>query len=207
MQHEARPAAKPASGRFCGECSLCCTLLRVDELAKLGGTPCVHQRPEGGCEIHARRPGICRRYRCLWLQGGLEQDDRPDRLGAVLDLASRGGFPELVVHVAEPGAFDRSARLREIAERHRVAMPVRILDCGGVLDAERPYRVLLPGGDEQRVAGERVEIWRGGVRVAERRLPWLERLVRRALLVARRVRLRRHRQGPRAAQGGRLRRR
>ena len=204
MQREARPAATPASGRACGACSLCCTLLRVDELAKLGGTPCLHQRSGGGCAIHARRPGICRRYRCLWLQGALEEDDRPDRLGAVLDLASRGGLPELVVHEAEPGAFERSARLREIAERHRVAMPVRILDSGGVLDPERPFRVLLPGGDEQRVSGERVETWREGVRVAERRLPWLERIVRRAALAVRRLRLRRHRRGPRAAPRGRL---
>jgi hypothetical protein len=193
-------AASPAE-RACGACSLCCTVLRVDELAKLGGTACLHQGAAGGCAIHARRPSICRRYRCLWLQGGLEEGDRPDRLGAVLDLASRGGFPELVVHEAEPGVFDRSLRLRAIAERYRASMPVRILDSECVLDEGRPLRVLLPGGDEQRVAGERIEIWRDGVRVAERRLRWIERLVRRALLAARRLRLRRHRRGPRAAPG------
>jgi hypothetical protein len=80
-------------------------------------------------------------------------------------------------------------------------MPVRIQDSGGVLDADRPYRVLLPGGEEQRVAGERIEIWRDGVRVAERRLPWVERLARRAVLAARRLRLLRHRRGPRTAPG------
>lgn len=193
------PGAPAEAERSCGACSLCCTLLRVDELAKLAGTPCVHQRPEGGCEIHARRPAICRRYRCLWLQGRLEEADRPDRLGALLDLASRGGLPELVVHEASPGAFARSARLREIARGYRASMPVRILDSAGVLDPDRPFRVLLPDGEEQRVAGERIEIWRDGVRVAERRLPWLERLARRAALAARRLRLRRHRRGPRAA--------
>jgi hypothetical protein len=171
----------------------------VDELAKLGGTPCLHQRVEGGCAIHPRRPEICRRYRCLWLRGGLDPGDRPDLLGAVLDLASRGGLPELVVHAAEPGAFDRSLRLREIALRYRDSMPVRILDSECVLDEGRPYRVLLPGGDEQRVAGERIELWRAGALVAESRLPWLERLARRAMLAATRLRLRRHRRGPRAA--------
>jgi hypothetical protein len=117
----------------------------------------------------------------------------------VLDLASRGGLPELVVHEAEPGAFDRSLRLREIALRYRDSMPVRILDSECVLDEGRPYRVLLPGGDEQRVAGERIELWRAGALVAESRLPWLERLARRAMLAATRLRLRRHRRGPRAA--------
>lgn len=196
------PGGAPAApGRSCGSCSLCCTVLRVDELAKLGGTPCLHQRAEGGCAIHPRRPGICRRYRCLWLEGGLDPGDRPDRLGAVLDLASRGGLPELVVHEAEPGAFERSSRLREIAQRHRDSMPVRILDSGCVLDGDRPFRVLLPGGEEQRVAGERIELWRDGVRVAQSRLPWVERLARRAVLAARRIALRRHRRGPRAAPG------
>ena len=202
MPEQERPGAA-AAPRVCGSCSLCCTLLRVDELAKLGGTPCVHQRSQGGCGIHPRRPAICRSYRCLWLQGGLEVGDRPDRLGAVLDLASRGGFPELVVHEAEPGACERSPRLGEIVERHRRAMPVRILDTRAVLDADRPFRVLLPGGEEQRVAGEVVETWRDGVRVGAARLGWLERVARRVAIAARRLRLRPHRRGPRSAAGSR----
>ncbi len=221
MQHPAATAAAPP--RACGPCSLCCTLLRVDELAKLAGTPCVHQRgkaaqrprsepeasgarapaEEGGCQIYARRPAICRSYRCLWLRGSLDEEDRPDRLGAVLDLASRGGLPELVVHEAEPGAFDRSPRLREIAERYRPSMPVRILDAASVLDPERPYRVLLAGGEERRVAGERVETWRGGVRIGMERLAWLERIARRAAIALRRLRLRPHRRGPRSARASR----
>jgi hypothetical protein len=188
-----------ASGRACGACSLCCTLLRVDELAKLGGTRCVHQRAEGGCAIHPRRPAICRRYRCLWLSGALEDADRPDRLGAVLDLASRGGLPELVVHEREPGAFDASPRLREIAERYRASMPVRVLGSEGVLDPDRPFRLLLPGGEEQRIAGDRIEVWRDGARVGTRRAPWLERAVRRAAQALRWLRLTPHRRGPRSA--------
>ena len=194
---------EPEGGRACGACSLCCTLLRVDELAKLGGTPCLHQRAEGGCAIHARRPAICRRYRCLWLGGALEEGDRPDRLGAVLDLASRGGLPELVVHEREPGAFDASPRLREIAEAYRASMPVRVLGGADVLDADRPFRILLPGGEEQRVSGARVEIWRDGARVEVRGAPWLERLVRRLSLAVRRLRLRPHRRGPRSAAASR----
>jgi hypothetical protein len=201
MPQDERSGAAPP--RTCGPCSLCCTLLRVDELAKLGGTPCVHQVTGGGCAIHPRRPGICRGYRCLWLQGRLGPGDRPDRLGAVLDLASRGGFPELVVHESEPGACERSARLRGIVAEFRRAMPVRILDAGGVLDADRPFRVLLPNGEEQRVAGEEIETWRDGVRIGATRLGWLERTARRVAIAARRLRLRRHRRGPRPAPASR----
>ncbi|MEE8167216.1 MAG: hypothetical protein V3T64_16740 [Myxococcota bacterium] len=71
-----------AAKRSCGSCSLCCTLLRVDELHKVAGEDCIHQRGTAGCGIYETRPPICRGYRCLWLQGGLEDDERPDRTGA-----------------------------------------------------------------------------------------------------------------------------
>jgi len=185
------PEAAQGAARECGECSLCCTLLRVDELSKLGGTPCVHQRTGGGCGVYARRPGVCRAYRCLWLSGGLRPEDRPDRLGALLDLVNRGGQLMLQIREAEAGAFERSARLQEIASGFRAAMPVRISDVASVLDPDRPFRVLLPGGEEQRVAGETLEIWRDGRKLGSRRQPWAERLARRAWLRVRELRLRR----------------
>jgi len=163
--------------RSCGPCSLCCTLLRVDELAKLGGRPCLHQLPAGGCAVHPRRPGVCRAYRCAWLGGAFEQDDRPDRLGAVLDLLPRGPAIHLVVRLADADALARSPRLRAIVQETRAAMPVEIRDVEDVLDPERPYRVLQPDGSEHRVAGARLELWRDGRCVERRRAPWLERLV------------------------------
>jgi len=183
--------------RACGSCSLCCRVLRVDEIGKLGGDPCIHQRDSGGCGIHPTRPGVCRAYRCLWLSGGLRASDRPDRLGAVLDLVNEGSGALLAIRQAEPGALDRSDRLREIAEEFRSSLPVRITDAADTLDADRPYRVMLPGGEEHRVVGDRVEIFRDGRATETRRLPWLERQVRRLVLVFRRWRLRRF--GSRAA--------
>jgi hypothetical protein len=181
--------------RVCGGCTVCCSVLRVDELRKLGGVACREQRTPaeaerlgGGCGIHERRPAICRRYRCLWLRGGLEDGDRPDRLGAVLDLVTAGADTRLEIHEAEPGAFDRSPRLREIAERHRASLPVRVLDVGDVSDPDRPYRILHPDGSEEHVAGERVVRLRDGRVVEERRLPWLERVVGRAIAAWRRRR-------------------
>jgi hypothetical protein len=183
--------------RVCGACSLCCTVLRVDALGKLGGTDCAHQRPEGGCGIYARRPGICRAYRCLWLGGALEEDDRPDRLGAVLDLVSEGGAVRLEIRESRRGAFDASPRLREIAEDHRRSMPVRITDTDDSLDPDRPFRVLLPDGEEQRISGDRIDVYRDGVLAERRRLPWLERGVRRLFQSARRWRIGAHaRRGP-----------
>ncbi len=180
--------------RSCGPCSLCCTALRVDALGKPGGTPCVHQRigqAGGACAIHPRRPSICRAYACHWLGGALEDGDRPDRLGAVIDLVTEGATPTLVIREASPGAFDASPRLREIADRYRATLPVRVSDAADVWDPDRPFRLLLDGGVEQRVAGDRIRVYRDGVLLEERRLPWLDRLWRRAVLRARALRLRR----------------
>ena len=167
-----------AGARRCGSCSLCCSVLRVDDLAKLGGRPCMHQIAGAGCAVHAVRPNVCRAYRCAWLAGAFRDDDRPDRLGAVLDLVPRGECIRLVIRQAEPDAFDRSARLRAIAEEMRCSMLVEIRDVEDVLDPERPFRVLQPDGDELRVRGDRIEVLRAGRVVERRRLPWLERIAR-----------------------------
>ncbi len=177
------------AARTCGPCSLCCTVLRVDELKKLGGVDCVHQRAEGGCGIHPTRPDICRAYSCLWLGGGLGDDDRPDRLGAVLDVVARGGEPWLDIREAQPGVFDTSERLQEIAAEFRVSMPVRIGDTASVLDADRAFRVLLPGGEERHVAGDTTIVRRDGQPDETLRLPLLERGLRRLRLRWQRWRL------------------
>lgn len=189
------PASLELAGvdeRVCGPCSLCCSVLRVDEIAKLGGTPCRHLRSDGhGCGIHDRRPGICRSYRCLWLRGKLRDEDRPDRLGAVLDLVSTGPELRLSIRQATPDAYDRSPRLREIADEFRSFVPVRITDVDEVLDPDRPFRVLLREGEELRISGDEIRVVRAGVEVETRRAPWPQRIARRIALRWRAARLRR----------------
>jgi hypothetical protein len=165
----------------------------VDEIGKPGGTACPKLRAAGGCSIHATRPGICRAYRCLWLQGGLEEEDRPDRLGAVLDVMPLGETYRLEIREAQRGNFRASLRLRALAERYRSFMPVRVTDLEDALDPDAPFRVLLPEGVEHLVVGDRVTLFRDGRELGTRRLPLLERAVRRAALAWSRLRLRRHR--------------
>jgi hypothetical protein len=168
-----------AAGRECGPCSVCCSVLRVDELAKPAGRDCRHQCGEHGCAIHASRPAVCRGYHCLWLQGGLEDDERPDRIGGIVDLEPGGLGVRLGIREIRPGAFDASPALRAIAERHREQMPVRVIRHGDPDDPDRPFRVLQAGGLEHRVHGERIEVLRNGEPIEVRRLPWAERLARR----------------------------
>ncbi len=165
-------------------------MLRVDELRKRAGTACRHVVPGKGCAIHATRPPICRAYRCLWLQGGLEPEDRPDRLGAVLDLLTTGAETRLEVQQASPDAFDVSPRLQEIVARYRAAMPVRLTDVADPDDPDRPYRILHPDGSETRVEGDRIRRLQEGALVEELRLPLLERTIRRVQAAWRRWRQR-----------------
>ena len=181
-----------AASRSCGPCSLCCTVLRVDELEKRAGTNCEHQCFGGddgdqwGCAIHASRPLICRRYECLWLQGGLEEDERPDKTGGIVDLETVGVGLRLGIREVHRGAFDASPTLQAIADRYRSEMPVRITDAEDVMNPDRPFRVLLANGVEQRLAGDRIEIYQNEVMIEEKVLPWAERLGRRLSIWVRR---------------------
>ena len=172
----------PDVGRECGECALCCTVLRVDELEKPARVACDKLRRDGpGCSIYETRPRICRSYKCAWLQGSFGDEDRPDRLGAVMDLQFRGDRLWLEIHEESPGAFERSARLQQIAEEYRTSAHVRISDTDRVADPDRPFRILLPGGMEQRVQGTRVDVYQDGVRIDSSEIGWLRRTAARLL--------------------------
>ena len=181
--------SRRAEGRACGSCSVCCSVLRVDELSKPAGRDCRHQRGEQGCSIHATRPDVCRGYHCLWLQGGLEESERPDRTGGLVDLEPDGLGVRLGIREVRAGAFEASPELQAIAERHREQMPVRVIHHGDPDDPDRPFRVLQGEGLEHRVEGEWVEVWRRGEFQKRRRLPWAERLGRRISIWWRRRRV------------------
>ena len=75
------------SERQCGECTACCTHLKIDteEFQKLAGPDCAHLEPKRGGRIYETRPQVCRDFRCLWLQmPDLPDDWRPDRSGVLL---------------------------------------------------------------------------------------------------------------------------
>jgi hypothetical protein len=74
--------------RHCGDCTLCCRLLPVRELAKPANTRCQHQGNKG-CAIYHRAgfPISCAVWSCRWLTGHDTADmQRPDRSGWVIDV-------------------------------------------------------------------------------------------------------------------------
>lgn len=75
----------PNPPRACGPCSGCCYIGGVPSLTKAAYEVCRHASPRG-CAIYAERPGECRAYACLWIEGELDEGDRPDQIGLVFDL-------------------------------------------------------------------------------------------------------------------------
>ena len=71
--------------RACGSCTACCKALEVVELIKPPGKWCPHCSIGKGCKIYADRPSSCREFRCEWLKGLGEEQDRPDRTKVILD--------------------------------------------------------------------------------------------------------------------------
>lgn len=86
--------------RECGTCFECCIHTGVEAKASAGrialrtypGKPCLHMRPDhpaAACAVYSRRPHACERYKCVWLQGILPDEDlRPDISGVILGFYS-----------------------------------------------------------------------------------------------------------------------
>jgi hypothetical protein len=72
----------------CGDCTLCCKLLKIEEVESAHNEWCKHCG-ENGCQIYDDRPEDCREFRCAWLQmdhAGIEM--RPDKCGVIFEKFS-----------------------------------------------------------------------------------------------------------------------
>lgn len=130
--------------RECGSCSACCYVCPVEELQKPLLTRCPHQNPAAigpGCRIYSERPGACAAYRCSWLEGELDLDDRPDRVGVLFEhtrLELRNGRDLLVLLGMTFGEPEDPARLLRHA---RPGTLVAIADSSG----QHPEHNLIAG--------------------------------------------------------------
>jgi hypothetical protein len=95
-------------GRACGDCSLCCKLIRVDAAAKAAGTWCTHCAPGRGCKIYDARPAECRDFYCAWMASpALGEEWRPSRCKLVLRVESDGRMIAVHVDPSDPAAWRR----------------------------------------------------------------------------------------------------
>ncbi|MBO6949220.1 MAG: hypothetical protein JJ855_14650 [Rhodospirillales bacterium] len=78
--------------RDCGDCTLCCKITRIDtpELQSLPGTWCQHCTPGKGCGNYENRPKVCRTFVCLWAQGKVPIELKPNKVKAVMKMSGDG---------------------------------------------------------------------------------------------------------------------
>jgi|SRR6185369_4431181 len=145
------------SESLCGSCTLCCKLMRIDELDKPAGSWCEHCNPRQGCGIYEQRPQGCRDFECVWLQSQLRRhgeaalpaEARPDRSRVVLNVA--GDSSRLVFHV-DPAA----------PEAHRRGVLGRLYDS----EIRRGHAPVVVCGEWRSMIG--IGRWREGDRAGER---------------------------------------
>jgi hypothetical protein len=146
-----------APGRECGDCTLCCKVMAIEELAKPAGSWCPHCKPGRGCLIYADRPAECRAFSCLWLT-----DDRfgphwkPNKSKLVLTTSQDGleircdpGFPDAwrrepfrseIGNLALSGEAHDVAVLVIVGDKMTLVTPDREFDLGVVQPDERIVR-------------------------------------------------------------------
>lgn len=104
--------------RSCDGCSECCgpaLIINDPDLISPSGQSCPHRMPSG-CGNYENRPAICRGYICNYLvEPGLLEEDRPDRLGAIVRMALNRQLPEPLdrttyVNESQPGGILRLLR-------------------------------------------------------------------------------------------------
>jgi hypothetical protein len=132
MRAEPHTVIPPNPAR-CGNCTLCCTLMRVEmePEAKPPRTRCQHLGNRG-CTIYADRPNACRGFECGWLASqrlpskGMPSRLRPDKTGVVLEHNSRN---TLIAHCKHPMSWCREPMHRWLVQEARAR--IVLIDNGG----------------------------------------------------------------------------
>ncbi len=133
--------------RECGSCAACCYALGVHEVGKPTFVPCpnVVEGKAGRCGVYRARPKSCSEFSCLWLQGQLGEEHRPDRCGIVFATADlEEDFQILLAWVSREGA-DETPEGRSLLASIGLQVPVCVNYPGGsqrlVIDPEKQHLV------------------------------------------------------------------
>ena len=139
--------------RACVPCSACCEALEVRAVASPAWTRCEHQR-EDGCGIYEARPEGCRPYRCLWLDGELADDERPDLVGVIVDDGLTPAFKPLWGNDA---VCVREIKTASATEPRAAALIKRLNDAGRAVFIKRPDGTTEPVGEALNEKARRIE--------------------------------------------------
>ena len=66
----------------CGNCTACCTMFPIGPIDKPMNTRCQHSTGSA-CSIYDTKPKMCTEFMCAYLQGGNNEELRPDKCGII----------------------------------------------------------------------------------------------------------------------------
>lgn len=94
--------------RVCGNCTACCKTHAVHEIKKPEGEWCNNCLIGKGCKIYFNKPEGCNDFKCDWLKGFGEENDRPDKTKVIIDSFYDDDIGKLIMlwEVSE-GSFDK----------------------------------------------------------------------------------------------------
>jgi hypothetical protein len=149
-------------GRSCGECTLCCKVLKITALNKPQGVWCPHCKPGNGCLIYEDRPQECRSFFCGYLtQSELGDDWKPSLSKIILVAELEGNRIAAHVDPQRPDAWRREPYYTQLKRWAEAAVPHRgqVVACVGqhmyMIFPNRDVDLGVIGDDELLVTGER----------------------------------------------------
>lgn len=116
-----------ATGRACGECTLCCRLIPVQAMDKPAGVKCPACIPGGGCSIYAERPNQCRGFLCNWVIGEGPPAMRPDLVHCVFDFEPPTQIMRCHVHPQHADAWRSGPVAAHIRVHHQLGTNVQVI--------------------------------------------------------------------------------
>lgn len=121
------------NSRTCGGCTVCCTLPHISELNKNNYQHCKYEISGVGCGIYESRPDCCRGFKCSWLNGEIEGDERrrPDNLGMMFSVGEtkEEGYCVFAWEVFKGSSNEPSVRylIEKLVKKYRVI----VIEYGG----------------------------------------------------------------------------
>ena len=143
-------------GRSCGTCTLCCKVLKIEEMAKPQGNWCPQCDIGTGCKIYEDRPKECATFYCGYLTWP-EVDERWFPATSKMVIVSELDGKRIAIHVdpgrpaawrgapffdqikswSYAGAQDMAQVVACVGKRAIVILPDEEVDLGAVDDDER----------------------------------------------------------------------
>jgi len=131
--------------RDCGQCTLCCKIMEITELAKPSGQWCPNCRVGAGCVIYGQHPPSCKAFRCGYLADAVSEEWRPNRSHLIVTFKNGPDYP--CIHV-DPGYPDAWRKQPFYSQIRQMAVDLEKKKGMVLVSVNRNITVVFPVGEK-----------------------------------------------------------